>query len=46
MSGTPIGPNDLLMAAIARSQNLILVTYNTSEFSRVPQLRLEDWQIP
>ena len=44
--GTPIGPNDLLIAAIARCHNLILVTHNATEFSRVPNLRLEDWQIP
>lgn len=42
--GTPIGPNDLLIAAIARSQGLTLVTNNTSEFSRVPGLFIEDWQ--
>ena len=42
--GTPIGPNDLLIASIARSQSLTLVTHNTSEFSRVPGLSLEDWQ--
>jgi tRNA(fMet)-specific endonuclease VapC len=44
--GTPIGPNDLLIAAIALAHDLILVTHNTAEFSRVPQLRLEDWQVP
>jgi tRNA(fMet)-specific endonuclease VapC len=43
--GTPIGPNDLLIAATALSNNVILVTHNSSEFSRVPGLRLEDWQI-
>jgi len=42
--GTPIGPNDLLIAAIARANNLTLVTHNTTEFSRVPGLLLEDWQ--
>lgn len=42
--GTPIGPNDLLIAAIARSQGLTLVTHNTSEFCRVPGLSFEDWQ--
>jgi tRNA(fMet)-specific endonuclease VapC len=44
--GKMIGPNDLLIAAIARSNGLILVTHNTAEFSRVPGLQLEDWQIP
>jgi tRNA(fMet)-specific endonuclease VapC len=42
VSGTPIGPNDLLIASIALANNLILVTHNTREFSRVEGLRLED----
>ena len=42
--GTPIGPNDLMIAAIALANRLILVTNNTSEFSRVPGLSVEDWQ--
>ncbi len=41
--GTPIGPNDLMIAAIARAHDLVLVTHNQREFSRVEQLRLEDW---
>lgn len=44
--GTPIGPNDILIAAIALANNLILVTHNTREFSRVTGLQLEDWQMP
>jgi tRNA(fMet)-specific endonuclease VapC len=44
--GLLIGPNDLLIAAIARANGLTLVTHNTAEFSRVPGLRLEDWQTP
>lgn len=44
-SGTPIGPNDLLISSIALAHNLILVTHNTREFSRVEGLRLEDWEI-
>lgn len=43
--GTPIGPNDLLIAAIARAHNLTLVTHNTREFQRVPALALQDWKI-
>jgi tRNA(fMet)-specific endonuclease VapC len=31
-------------AAIARAHNLILVTHNTREFSRVQGLTLEDWE--
>jgi tRNA(fMet)-specific endonuclease VapC len=41
--GTPIGPYDVLIAGQARARNMILVTNNISEFSRVPGLRLEDW---
>jgi tRNA(fMet)-specific endonuclease VapC len=43
--GTPIGPNDLQIAAIALANNLILVTHNTREFSRVSGLRSEDWEV-
>ncbi|MDZ4683882.1 MAG: type II toxin-antitoxin system VapC family toxin [Planctomycetaceae bacterium] len=42
--GTPIGPNDLLIAAIALVKRLVLVTHNTAEFSRIPGLMTEDWQ--
>lgn len=42
--GSPIGPNDLLIAATARAHDSILVTHNQQEFSRVTGLRLEDWQ--
>ena len=42
--GTPIGPNDLMIASIALVHGLTLVRHNTSEFSRVPGLKLEDWQ--
>ena len=41
--GNIIGANDMLIAAHARSMNLILVTHNTREFSRIPDLQLEDW---
>ena len=44
--GTPIGPNDTMIAAIAMVKQLTLVTHNTGEFSRVPGLRIEDWQVP
>jgi tRNA(fMet)-specific endonuclease VapC len=42
--GTPIGPYDLMIAAIALAHSLILVTHNTAEFSRVAGLTLEDRQ--
>lgn len=41
--GTPIGNNDLLIAAHARSTNAVLVTNNVQEFERVPDLSLENW---
>jgi tRNA(fMet)-specific endonuclease VapC len=41
--GTPIGPNDLLIAAHARALDLMVVTANTREFSRVPDLRVDNW---
>ena len=41
--GTPIGPNDLLIAAIAVANRLTLVTHNDREFGRVDELALEDW---
>lgn len=44
--GLPISENDYLIAAVALANNLILVTHNTKEFSRVPGLSLEDWEIP
>jgi tRNA(fMet)-specific endonuclease VapC len=44
--GTPIGPNDLMIAAIALANGCTLVTHNTREFSRVTGLAIEDWQIP
>jgi tRNA(fMet)-specific endonuclease VapC len=43
-SGTPIGPYDVQIAAIAMANNLILVTHNTKEFSRVNGLQIEDWE--
>lgn len=41
--GTPIGPLDTLIAAHAVSGNMILVTHNTKEFLRVPDLTVENW---
>lgn len=41
--GTPIGPNDLLVAAQARALDLTVVTANAREFARVPGLRVENW---
>lgn len=41
--GKPIGPLDTLIAAQALALGAVLVTHNTSEFSRVPKLRVRDW---
>ncbi len=41
--GTPIGPNDLLIAASALLNDCVLVTRNDREFSRVPGLIVENW---
>ena len=41
--GQPIGANDLLIAAHARSVGATLVTNNPGEFGRVPGLRIENW---
>lgn len=41
--GTPIGPNDLLIAAHARALGCALITVNEAEFRRVPGLRVENW---
>jgi tRNA(fMet)-specific endonuclease VapC len=43
-AGTPIGPYDLQITAIAVSNNLTLVSHNVREFSRVSDLLLEDWE--
>jgi len=40
-----IGPNDLMIASIARARGQVLVTHNTNEFSRVSDLKLEDWEL-
>ena len=41
--GTPIGPLDMLIAAHARAEKMILVTNNVREFERVPELKIENW---
>lgn len=42
-AGTPIGSNDLWIAAHARAAGLILVTNNEREFRRVPKLKVQNW---
>jgi len=42
-AGKPIGGNDMLIAGIARSRDLVLATRNIGEFSRVAGLRVDAW---
>lgn len=42
--GRLIGPNDLMIAAIALANDSILVTHNTREFGRIGNLKHEDWE--
>jgi tRNA(fMet)-specific endonuclease VapC len=41
--GRPVGACDMLTAADARSEGLIVVTNNTREFERMPGVRVENW---
>ena len=41
--GTPIGPYDVLIAGTALANQGVLVTRNTGEFSRVRNLKIENW---
>ena len=43
LNGTPVGPNDLCIAAIASAHDGILVTHNIKEFEMIEDLRIEDW---
>jgi tRNA(fMet)-specific endonuclease VapC len=43
--GLIIGPYDLQIAAISIANNCTLVTNNTKEFSRIEELKIEDWEI-
>ncbi len=44
-TGQIIGGNDMLIAAIALTHDLTVVTHNCGEFNRVPGLRVEDWSV-
>lgn len=41
--GTLVGPNDLLIAAHALTNDLTVITANVGEFSRIPGLKVENW---
>jgi len=42
-AGTPIGPNDLLIAAHAYATGATIVTANSNEFKRIRGLKVENW---
>jgi len=42
-AGTPIGSNDLLIASQASALGLTIITGNVKEFSRIPDLAIENW---
>jgi tRNA(fMet)-specific endonuclease VapC len=42
-SGEPIGPNDLIIAAVVLANDGTLITHNTAEFERVSNLPTDDW---
>lgn len=42
--GTPIGPYDVLIAGQATARELTLLTHNTTQFQRVPGLKVEGWK--
>ena len=44
-AGQRIGPHDVLIAGIALAEVRVLVTHNTREFRRVPDLKFEDWLV-
>jgi len=41
--GTPIGPLDMMIAGHAQSRGYTVVTNNVKEFSRVSNLKIENW---
>jgi tRNA(fMet)-specific endonuclease VapC len=43
--GLPIGPMDLLIGAHALAVGCVLVTNNTREFERIPELEIDDWAV-
>jgi tRNA(fMet)-specific endonuclease VapC len=45
VKGQIIGPMDLLIAAIAVANDLVVVTHNTGEFGRIEGLKVDDWTV-
>ena len=44
--GISVSRMDLMIAAVALTHNLTLVTHNTADYRHIPGLRLNDWLIP
>jgi tRNA(fMet)-specific endonuclease VapC len=44
-AGTPIGPYDMQITAVAVANGLVVVTHNTAEFKRISWLKIEDWEV-
>ena len=42
-AGAPVGPNDLMIASIARAHDCVLVSRDSGAFSRIVGLRWESW---
>ena len=45
LAGTPIGAYDVMIAAQGLTKGLTVITHNTGEFSRVSNLKIEDWVV-
>ncbi len=45
INGTPVGPLDTLIASHALSNNLTIITNNVRGFSRIKDLKIEDWTV-
>lgn len=45
-TGVVINPVDLMIAAVARTHDLVLVTHNVRHFEVIPDLQVEDWLVP
>ena len=43
--GTPVADFDLLIASVALTEDLILVTNNTRHYQRIEELKLENWSV-
>lgn len=44
--GQPVADFDLLIASVALSENLVLVTNNIRHYERIPELQLDNWILP